>query len=85
MPLPRRLDPARNGDSERPPPRTEPVSTGRAPTQAEAQRRYRHGHRSGHGRVELVWDEPPRNGLPAKPYRYNGLGYDAITGETDDE
>ena len=24
-----------------------------------------------------------RNGIPWKPYRYNGLGYDQITGEED--
>jgi hypothetical protein len=59
--------------------------TGRRPTSAEARARHRAGRGPGKlgGRnlFEPVWDEPPRNGLPWKPYRYRGTGADAYTGE----
>lgn len=57
--------------------------TGRRATPAEAQRRYRAGHRSPHGRsyIDPVWVER-RNGLPPfRPYVYRGTGADTYTGE----
>jgi hypothetical protein len=45
---------------------------------AEEKRRLRAGLRSqgGPGSAALIWQAPPRNGLPFRPYVYRGLGYD---------
>lgn len=50
---------------------------------AEARRRLRAGIQSteGRGRAALIRREPPRNGLPFRPYVYRGLGYDTLTGD----
>ena len=55
---------------------------GRTPTDTEAQRRRRHGIKTGRGIATLVWAERnPRLALPFKPYVYRGTGADAYTGE----
>ena len=49
--------------------------------EAEYQRLYRAGARAeSPGHALLIWQAPPRNGLPFRPYRYRGLGYDQMEG-----
>ena len=47
----------------------------------EAKRLERAGVRAeSPGHALLIWQEPPRNGLPFRPYVYRGTGYDQLEG-----
>lgn len=83
MPVPRREDPGRHGDEwrTRPRPTGSALPHSRLITPTESQRLYRAGVRGRQGSQRYVWEEPPRNGLPFRPYVYRGTGADAFTGE----
>jgi hypothetical protein len=49
---------------------------------AEYQRLYRAGVRAdSRGHALLIWQDPPRNGIPFRPYVYRGTGYDIYEDE----